>query len=361
MGFDTFGEDIQRAALDPDHWPDLLHRISREAGALGAILISEAHRIPVPPISRDLVPLMGRYYGEGWNARDVRFRGIDLALRNGAVTDHEILSAEEMRGSPYYQELLRPEGCKWFCSLSFGVAGRPWFLTIQRTIRQGAFEPDEVARLITLRDALGAAGNLSHALSFAQVSGMADAFDHLAKPALILDERGMLIRCNAAAQRVLDTLATLRHREIRFHDGANQRNFDSALAQAGLSAPLGGRPRTPSVLKDAAGRTLGIGATALGDWARYSFTQANYLVFLGEARDDSAPAARWGARYRLTPAEIRVARSLTAGLSVREIADLHGIAYETARTQLKSILSKTGARRQTELVTLLSNAMGDGT
>ena len=353
MGFDVFGEDLQRAALEPDRWPDLLHRISHSAGALGAILISETHRLPVSPVSRDLLPLMDRYYAEGWNTRDVRFRGIDRALRAGAVTDGEILSAEEMSASPYYQELLRPEGCLWFCSLPFSAAGASWFLTLQRTIGQGPFSPDEVAQLKTLRRPLDAAASLSHALSYARVSGMSDAFDRLTRPALVLDERGALIRCSTGAEKLLAGLAGLRHGEITFHDGTNQRSFEAALAQAEPSIQWSQQAHTRTALRDGAGRTWDVEATALGDWARYSFTQARYLVLFDEIRKDPSTAARWQAQHGLTPAEARVAESLVGGLSLRATADQLAITYETARTHLKSILSKTGSRRQGELVSLL--------
>lgn len=358
MSFDAFDDDIQRAALEPDRWPELLHGIGRQAKSLGAILISEAHRIPVPPISRDLEPLMSRYYGEGWNTRDIRFRGIETALRTGAVTDEHVLSRDEMARSPYYQELLRPEGCCWFCGIHFEVAGSAWFLTLQRTVGQGPFEPGEVARLKTLRRPLQTAASLSHALSFARVAGMADAFEHIAKPALILDERGLLMRCNERAEAMLDALADLRHREIRFKDGANQRAFDAALARA---KPRGGPAPGAAVLRDAAGRGIAVDAIALGDWGRYSFTQASVLVFLDRVGDDTRrPEAALRARYGLTAAELRVATELAAGFSVRAIADRHRISYETARTQLKAVLSKTGTRRQSELVSLVLLGTGSG-
>ena len=315
--------------------------------------MSEAHRIPVPPISRDLEPLMARYYGEGWNSADIRFRGVDTAIRTGAVTDQQILTAEEMERSPYYQELLKPEGCCWFCGVHFEVAGSAWFLTVQRTIQQGPFTPSEVMGLKTLRRPLRAAASLSHSMSFSQVSGMADAFEHLGKPALVLDERGLLVRCNSGAERILDALADHLHREIRFYDRANQRSFETTLAEAGAEAQWSGRTRPTSVLRDAAGRIWALEATALGDWGRYSFTQARYLVLFDEVRAEPLGTTSWRAHYGLTPAEIRVAESLAAGLSVRAIAERHGVTYETARTQLKAVLSKTGTSRQSELVSLL--------
>lgn len=355
MALDSFDDELQRAALEPELWPDLLQRVSHEAGAFGAILISEAHRIPVPPISPALGSLMGRYYGEAWNTRDIRFGGIDVALRTGAVTDGDVLSPDALRRSPYYQELLRPEGCCWFCGIHFDVAGSPWFLTLQRTIGQGHFTPDEVARLKRLSRPLHAAANLSHALSFAQVSGMVDAFEHLAKPALILDERGLLLRCNPGGRRVLDALAEIRHREIRFRDGDNQRAFEAALVQAGAQSQWSGTRRDRTVLRTGAGRMFDIEAVVLGDWARYSFTQASFLVFLDELPAAApGPDASLRSRYGLTPTEIRVATALAEGLPVRSIAERHGVTYETARSQIKSVLSKTGTSRQTELVALMA-------
>ena len=361
MALDTFDDELQRAALEPELWPDLLQRVSHHAGAFGAILISEAHRIPVPPISPALGSLMGRYYGEAWNTRDIRFDGIDVALRTGAVTDRDILSPDALQRSPYYQELLRPEGCCWFCGIHFDVAGSPWFLTLQRTVGQGHFTPDEVAQLKRLSRPLHAAANLSHALSFAQVSGMVDAFEHLAKPALVLDERGLLLRCNPGGQRVLDALVDLRHREITFRDGENQRAFASALAQAGAQAQWSGRPRDRTVLKTGAGRVFDVEAVVLGDWARYSFTQASFLVFLDEVRAE-APSRQASLRERhgLTAAEVRVAEALAEGLSLRAIADRHGVTYETVRTQLKAALAKTGAGRQAELVRMVLRGEREG-
>lgn len=353
MTVETFGQDLQRAALEPDHWPVALHRLSRGAGALGAILISEAHQIPVPPVSPDLVPLMHRYYGEGWNTRDIRFRGTDIAVRDGAVTDQNILTSDEIRSSPYYQDLLRPEGCLWFCSLPFRVANGLWFLTVQRTIGQRPFERDDVARLKALKHPLEAAAALSHALSFARVSGMADAFERIAMPALVLDERGLLVRWNGGAERILGVLASVSHREIRFHNVDDQRRFEAAIAQADVTLRPRVKPRVSTVLRDGAGRSWDIQATALGDWARYTFVQASCLVLLSELRSESSRASLWRARYRFTPAESRLAESLVSGLALRAVAERHAITYQTARTQLKSVLAKTGTRRQSELVSLL--------
>jgi DNA-binding CsgD family transcriptional regulator len=59
-----------------------------------------------------------------------------------------------------------------------------------------------------------------------------------------------------------------------------------------------------------------------------------------------------GSRFRLTPAEARIALGIARGEPLSDIADLHGITVQTARTQLKSVFSKTRTNRQTELAVL---------
>jgi DNA-binding CsgD family transcriptional regulator len=58
-------------------------------------------------------------------------------------------------------------------------------------------------------------------------------------------------------------------------------------------------------------------------------------------------------RFGLTPAEGRVALLLSDGHAPRKIANMIGITDNTVRSQIKSIFSKTGVKRQGELIRLL--------
>jgi DNA-binding CsgD family transcriptional regulator len=62
--------------------------------------------------------------------------------------------------------------------------------------------------------------------------------------------------------------------------------------------------------------------------------------------------------YGLTQAETRLALSLLDGRSLIKTADSIGVAHETVRSQVKSVLHKTGTRRQGELTRLLSSLPG---
>ena len=63
--------------------------------------------------------------------------------------------------------------------------------------------------------------------------------------------------------------------------------------------------------------------------------------------------------FGLTPAEARLALQLVAGDTLRAAAVKLSITYETARTELKNIFSKTGTRRQAELVIVIVTALPD--
>jgi len=58
--------------------------------------------------------------------------------------------------------------------------------------------------------------------------------------------------------------------------------------------------------------------------------------------------------YGLTPAEVRLVGILRRGISLQDAADMLTLSRNTARNQLQSVFDKTGARRQSELVFLLS-------
>lgn len=62
------------------------------------------------------------------------------------------------------------------------------------------------------------------------------------------------------------------------------------------------------------------------------------------------PPALVGALFALSPAESRLAVALCQGHTVNEYAATHGVSVGTARFQLKQVLAKTQAPRQSELV-----------
>ena len=60
--------------------------------------------------------------------------------------------------------------------------------------------------------------------------------------------------------------------------------------------------------------------------------------------------------YRLSPAQVRLARLIVDGHDLAGAADLLSVSINTLRTQLQRIFDKTGARTQAALVRSLLSA-----
>jgi DNA-binding CsgD family transcriptional regulator len=60
--------------------------------------------------------------------------------------------------------------------------------------------------------------------------------------------------------------------------------------------------------------------------------------------------------FGLSRAEARLAAGLMTGKKLTEIADEFGLQVATLRTQLRSILKKVGAKRQSDLIRTFANA-----
>ena len=86
------------------------------------------------------------------------------------------------------------------------------------------------------------------------------------------------------------------------------------------------------------------------------FANSYALLFftpLEQARAPSTGLMR--SLFDMTVAETRVATGLMRGRTLKEIAEDGGVSITTVRSQLSSILEKTGCTRQAELVGLLAN------
>jgi len=69
----------------------------------------------------------------------------------------------------------------------------------------------------------------------------------------------------------------------------------------------------------------------------------------------SAPdAALIQGLFDLTFAEARVAGGVAEGLTLDQLAERHGVAVTTVRSQLKSVFAKTGLQRQSQLAALIA-------
>jgi DNA-binding CsgD family transcriptional regulator len=81
---------------------------------------------------------------------------------------------------------------------------------------------------------------------------------------------------------------------------------------------------------------------------------AGAVIWLIDTQRDGGSLALAGRLFGLTPAEQRVLALLLEDQAPKQIAHALGVGLSTVRTQLSSLLQKTGARRQQDLLRLMA-------
>ncbi|ACL61291.1 helix-turn-helix transcriptional regulator [Methylobacterium nodulans] len=346
---------LSEAVVDPGRWPSLLHEISVAVGAAGAALLQSDRRTPDVPRSEGIAAVFDQYFREGWHVRDLRTRGIPTILKGHVIGD-DCVTPDEMRRAPFYTELLHPHGLQWFAGVGFYAGSSHWALSIQRTRQAGMFDRADKRQLAALSARLTEVATLSDAAGRGALDGMRSAFSAVGQPAILLHRLGGVLDLNAAADALLGEHLSLVNRRLRAKDKRVSDHLD-ALGAAMRSRREGEPLDVPPFTVPRAGQhPIMVRVLAIDGAARSPFIGAEALLLLDDLRPQTLRRSVGLIRlaFGLSPAEARLVSLLAAGESLYDIAEATGITRETARNQLKSAMAKTGMRRQSQLVALIS-------
>ncbi len=344
---------------DSAAWPSIMEEVARAVGATGAALLQCDARTPDVPRTAGVADLFAAYFGGNWQDRDIRARGAPLLARRerSVVTDHDVVTADEMERGAYYNELLRPFGFRWFAALGFSAGSAHWALSIHRTARQGMFEAPELRRLASLAPHLTQAATLSSAVGCSVLSGIRDALALCKQPAMILDRFGYVLGANDLAEMLFDDDFRIRHRRLHVEDRHAARELDRLGLALKYTPEIAAEEFRPIPMKQrgGGGRSFMIHVLPVPPAARGPFLGARaMLVFSSPVAPVAADPLALIRSFGLTPAEARVAVLLCDGMTVAEIADVLGVAVATVRNHLKAVFAKTDTHRQAELARLVS-------
>jgi DNA-binding CsgD family transcriptional regulator len=219
-------------------------------------------------------------------------------------------------------------------------------------------EREVVGALDRLRPHLARSALLAARLELQRARQIGETLDLLGLPALVFDGEGRVLAANGSIEALKATLRWRAQDRISLRDV----NADALLQQAvaGISqaeAPAA-QPdvRSFAVRGDVAEPSLVAHVVPIRGAARDVFVRcAGVLVLTPVTRPQALPAELVQSLFDLTPAEARVARGLSAGDTVEDIAAKSGLSPTTIRNQVRGVLSKTGSRRLADLVALLGN------
>ncbi len=280
---------------------------------------------------------------------------------------HESVSLDALHKTEFYNDWIRPQEDAY---QGFGIAvarSRSRTFAISNNFNPRYMEAGErqfklaqrlqphLRRAYTLQ--LHLEGRRLFPVELAAVLG------GLSHAVYVVDASATLHFANTAADGLIRTGAVVRRvasRKLIFSHLADQAGFERSLGELATNRKISGPPLQPlsvtlsryalliTPLVDqppSAQMRIWLGA------ARPQLFMVMIIDLLGEGR--STIEIVRGA-LGLTPAEARLALGLVSGHSLREYADAQGVSYETARSTMRAVLSKTGAKAQADLMRRLT-------
>jgi len=90
------------------------------------------------------------------------------------------------------------------------------------------------------------------------------------------------------------------------------------------------------------------------EYSAFNIQAPGIVMFLFEPETNNQSSFNEVARiFGLTKAEAKLTLAIVNGMTANEYAERHGVSINTAYSQIKEVLAKTGTRRQAELVKLV--------
>ena len=353
-------DSIYEAAVVADQWPSVLQRLAGSVGAGGGALITTT----------------GDQYG-GWRLSPGLGQAADTYLRSdapqrsqtlprllganwgGFLTDRDLFgSDDEYDADPLVTEWAGPSGFHRGVGTAIHVPnGDVAIVQLHRRTGEAAFGSEDVQRLNALRPHLARACVLTIRWREERLRSATQALELLGLPAAVVDSGGRVLAANGLIEALSGHIVWRARNRIALVDVAAGRALDRAFARAGagLNDASGTGSFAASNL-DSSDPVI-IHAIPVEGQARDLFGAA--LTLLAVTRPGAArtpdPMLIQGL-FDLTAAEARVAAGLIEGRSVSDLASQNGVGVETVRTQVKSILAKTGVQRQAEFVAKFRSA-----
>jgi len=329
--------------------------ISQYTDATGVVLLQIRGRVPGTPHTVSLEEGLDAYFREGWHLRDERVRGLPAISRKGIFVDQDFASREELASSDYYN-FLRRYGFNWCAGIGFSNGDDEWCMVIERGDKHGFVTPKEQADWVRFAPHLGRAALLSRNLSFANATGMVDAYQSLGCPGFLLDRGGRVIKANVAAEKLIGDGLSLTQGVLGCSLADDNRDLAGLVTKLCGSQGIGDVEALPAVVvRRATKRPLIVEGVRITGMASAVFSPAKAILLVSDTERTSANPSMDLLRrtFGLTQTEALLVSHLAREVPLPLVAELLGVSFETARSHLKRVFQKTDTNRQSDLLTLI--------
>jgi DNA-binding CsgD family transcriptional regulator len=356
--------EIHAAPLELRGWEKVSQSIVTLCEAERAALL----RVGLDPssapvmISTNLDPETILEYFTTWAPHDVLYHG---AVKHGRIkpaavsTDEQLIARRDYFSCAYYNEFLRkydigPQLNACLTGPEPGINVGPSALTLYRGVAKEPFSKDTAAVLKRLAPHLSIAARTTWHIEVSRTAEpmYRQALDEVRIPLFALDLTGKLALVNSAGDALIH-----KQRWVKAMGNAlvASRGLMAADAFRGALAQLKQGHGTTLLLTDGISRAQAVMTTAplsAPSTIRIANKRIAGFVWIVPCADQHTPVDKLGQLFALTPAEIRLLQRLVNGDSLCAAAGELRVSLNTVRTQLKTILRKTGRRTQGQLLAL---------
>ena len=366
MGREEVNDALDRcydAVFEPDTWPDALHHLARSLHSVCAMFYPEEHagRLLSVPASRDYGDFLDDYTRNRWYENHYRGdRGWALLKRGRRVViEHDLATDEERKRLRHYNDLYLRWGFPGFAMIGFKFQGKNWAVPVLRDTRQGHFEPGEREHLGDLAPHFRRMLHLTEKFDRERLAVGLEVLERVKGGAILVARDGRVAAMNATAEKFLGNGLFVRNGVIETLDPtARPLLYRMVAAGREVSRPSD-RASDRLVIRRPGARPLVVEAFPVRGLMADAFGLFGCLLIVTDLGDTPVPSVEDVSRIlELTPAEARLVVRLSKGDGVSEAAAALGISVHTARSQAKTVFSKTGTNRQAQLVALAQRIGG---
>jgi len=348
------------AAAEPSVWPKFLADFARLMGA--DITMIQRHHLSQHRSAALATFGMSQRFTDSYNnyysrVNVWREHGRHLYVTRRIVLDPEMYPRALLKRSEFYNDCLLPNGGTHSMA---GVITRKGdealVLTALRHDNKEAWKEHDRPMVVTLLPHLARAQATEERLHLLEAGET--VLNALNVGVVLLAADGRVIFCNRTTESILHAAdgLSLRHERIAASDSGAEASLQRLLQYA--MAPGESIECPPGVLvpRSQLRRPYYVTAAPLRRTLRpfLGMTTPVAVVLITDP-ERRRPVAMETLRhaYGLTPREAMLALTLGEGHTLEQAAERLTMRYETARTHLRRILSKTQTSRQAELVMLL--------
>jgi DNA-binding CsgD family transcriptional regulator len=352
---------LYETVFQPERWKDTALECARLVNATTFFL-----QVAKPTGVVDVIAGHG-LEGLGIPAYEAYYHKVDI-WRDGLFRSaadrihlyHEIVDQADYENSETFTDWVKPGAgydIYWGLGSCLRLAdGQIGFLAAHRSRRQGEMTEDDRANFQRLVPHVRRVLRMRHLASqkASRERGMETICDHASCAAILVDRKARLIYANKPAEALFKRNDALQRRAdgtVEARSGAETVALQTAIAAAcDAEFPPENEVRSRLRVTRASGaKPLIVSVCPVS--AGLSSASLHAVVFIEDIWTPTIPSVeRIRLAFGLTAAEARLISSLSEGLSLREAAGQIGIAYNTARAHLRSVLGKAGVTRQSELM-----------